>query len=43
MPMQDAKLATIASSHERTYESNYVDILNQDRLRKEQRSIKTNF
>lgn len=43
MPMQDVKLATIASSHERTYESNYVDILNQDRLRKEQRSIKTNF
>lgn len=43
MPMLDAKMATIASSHERTYETNYIDILNQDRLRKEQRSIKTNF
>ena len=43
MPMMDSKLATIATTHERTSESNYIDILNQDRVRREQRSIKTNF
>lgn len=43
MPMMDSKLATIATTHERTSEANYIDILNQDRLRREQRSIKTNF
>jgi hypothetical protein len=43
MPILDAKLATYTYGNEKTPVSNYVDILNRDRLRREQQSIPTNF
>ena len=43
MPILDAKLATYTYGNEKTSVNNYVDILNRDKLRREQQSIPTNF
>jgi hypothetical protein len=43
MPMHDSKLATVATNHELANSSDYRDILNQAKLKRQRQSIKTNF